>query len=349
MKKVLAVFFTTVMLLALAGCSIGEKPDKVVTTFCEALKNFDSEAASACMVPGGDGLELELSQTEQEDNASAEQMLDYMKQQASQITYTIGETTVNGDHASVPVTFAYVDASLVVQETLSDYIGQAFALAFSGAGDEEMENLFIRIFSEKLSSVETEMATEEVNFPCEKVDGAWKISSLSDEDEDTLVQVMTCNIAGAMESIGDSDSREEAAEEEAVWQDIPVGQELELATIKIRITGCEETDKLTTEYFDPAVAQEGTKFVVFTVEVENITKDTLNFDNDLNLEDGQRRTYEPYLDALWYFDETFTYTDLAPNIKTTGNFVYNVPTDSEGYFLKVSKSGTNEMYRLYGA
>ena len=49
MKKVLAVFFTTAVLLALAGCSLGEKPDKVVTAYCEALKNFDSEAASACV------------------------------------------------------------------------------------------------------------------------------------------------------------------------------------------------------------------------------------------------------------------------------------------------------------
>lgn len=349
MKKVLAVFFTTAMLLVLAGCSIGEKPDKVVTTFCEALKNFDSEAASACVVSGETGLEENLSQEGEDGNAGAEQMLDYMKQQASQMTYTVGDATVDGKQASVPVTFTYADASSVVQEALSDYIGQAFGLALSGANDEEIENLFIQIFNEKLSSVEAGTATVEVNFPCEKVDGAWKISSLSDEVEDTLLQVVTCNIAGAMESIGSSNSEEEATEEDAVWQDIPVGQELELATIKLRITGCEETNELTTEYIDPALAQEGTKFVVFTVEVENITKDTLNFDNDLNLEDSQGRTYEPYTDALWYFDETFTYTDLAPNIKTIGNFVYNVPTDSEGYFLKVGKSGTNEMYRLYGA
>lgn len=144
MKKVLAVLFTTAMLLVLAGCSLGEKPDKVVTTFCEALKNFDSEAASACVASGETGVEKELSQRE-EDNASAEQMFDYMKQQADQMTYTVGEATVDGDQATVPVTFTYVDASSVVQEALTDYIGQAFALAFSGASEEDLENLqFVR-------------------------------------------------------------------------------------------------------------------------------------------------------------------------------------------------------------
>lgn len=348
MKKILAVFFTTAMLLTLAGCSLGEKPDKVVTAYCEALKNFDSEAASACVASGETSLEEGLSQ-EEEDNAIGEQMFDYVKQQAGKLTYTVGEATVDGDQATVPVTFTYVDASAVIQETMSDYIEQGLGLAFSGASEEEIENLFIDIFNEKLSSVETGTATTDVVFPCEKVDGEWKISDFSEENEDALMQVVTCNMVGEMEEIGSSDSEEEPAEEEAAWQDISMGQELELATIKIRITGCEETNELTTEYMDPDVAQDGTKFVVFTVEVENITKDTLNFDNDLNLEDSQGRTYEPYSDALWYFDETFTYTDLAPNIKTTGNFVYNVPTDSEGYFLKVGKSGTNEMYRLYGA
>ena len=100
-----------------------------------------------------------------------------------------------------------------------------------------------------------------------------------------------------MESIGSSDFEKETTEEEAVWQDIPVGQELELATIKIRITECEETNELTAEYIDPAVAQDGTKFLVLTVDVENITKDTLSFDNDLNLEGSQGCSYEPYSNA----------------------------------------------------
>ena len=88
--------------------------------------------------------------------------------------------------------------------------------------------------------------------------------------------------------------------------------------------------------------------MVFSVDIENITKDTLSFNNDLSLTDSQERKYEPFTDALWYFDQTFSYADLAPNIKQSGVFVYNVPADSESYFLSVAKSGTNDAYRLLG-
>ena len=122
---------------------------------------------------------------------------------------------------------------------------------------------------------------------------------------------------------------------------------MELATIKICVTGCEEKNELKAEYFEPEVAQEGTKFVVFSVVIENITKDSLNFDNDLVLTDSQGRNYDPYSDALWYFDETFSYTDLAPNIAKSGVFVYNVPADSADYYLSVLKADTDDGYHLY--
>lgn len=302
------------------------------------------------MVDGEIDLDDSFSEETEGDALNSEQFLEYLKQNASQMTYVIGTASVDGDHATVPVTFTYVDASGVMEETLADYIAQAISLAFSGASDEEIEALMVDIFADKSASVETGTETVDVVFPCEKVDGTWKISKMDSETEDALVQILTCNIIAVFEDMGSDFSTDgQTSEEDAVWYDIPVGQELELATLKIRIAGCQEFTELTVDYFELAVAQEGTKFVVYTVEIENTTKETLGFSNDLFLEDSQGRTYKFYSDATWYFDEAFVYTDLAPNIKVTGNFVYNIPTDSVDYFLRVGKAGTNEMYRLYGA
>ena len=149
----------------------------------------------------------------------------------------------------------------------------------------------------------------------------------------------------AADAFDDADA--EDAPENTIWHDVPLGQEVELATIKICVTGCEEKNELKAEYFEPEVAQEGTKFVVFSVVIENTTKDSLSFDNDLVLTDSQGRNYDPYSDALWYFDETFSYTDLAPNIAKSGVFVYNVPADSADYYLSVLKADTDDGYRLY--
>ncbi len=49
-----------------------------------------------------------------------------------------------------------------------------------------------------------------------------------------------------------------------------------------------------------------------------------------------------------YVDESFSYVELEPNMKKTGNFIYNVPEDSSGYYFACMKDGTNEGYKFYG-
>ena len=348
MKKVVSLALALLLALPRAGCS-GSKPDTVVTTFCSAVQAFDFEKAATCMVNGSEDLEDPYDDAEMEEDLSSEQVMTYLKECASKMTYKIGESKVDGESATVPVSFTYVDAGPVITSALGEYITQAFAMAFSGADDAQMEELFGNIFMEKAKSVEADSATADITFNCVKVDGDWKIASFSEEDEEAITNILTSNIASAFEGFGDSfdDADVEEAPENTTWHDVPLGQEVELATIKICVTGCEEKNELKAEYFEPKVAQEGTKFVVFSVVIENITKDSLNFDNDLVLTDSQGRNYDPYSDALWYFDETFSYTDLAPNIAKSGVFVYNVPADSADYYLSVLKADTDDGYHLY--
>lgn len=349
MKRVVSLALALVLALSLVGCS-GSKPDTVVTTFCTAVQSFDFEGAVACMENGSEDLEEPYDGAEMEEDLASEQMMAYLKECAAKMTYKIGESKVDDETATVPVSFTYVDAGPVITSVLGEYISQAFGLAFSGADDAQMEALFGNIFAEKTKSVETGTATADVIFNCVKVDGNWKIASFAKDDENALTNVFTCNIASAFEGLGDGfeDSADsEEAPENTVWHDVPLGQEVELATIKVRITGCEEKNELTAEYMDPEVAQEGTKFVIFSVVVENTTKDTMSFDNDLVLTDSQGRNYDPFSDALWYYDESFCYTDLAPNIAKSGVFVYNVPVDSADYYLSVLKADTDDGYHLY--
>lgn len=138
------------------------------------------------------------------EEVGSQEMLEYFQGKAAEMSYTVGEAQVDKDHATVPVTFTYVDASEVLQETLVDYIGQGLSLAMSGAGEEELQQLFTDIFTEKTAAIETGTATAEVNFPCEKVDGAWKISSLPEEEQDALLQVLTCNLTAAIDAMDEA-------------------------------------------------------------------------------------------------------------------------------------------------
>jgi hypothetical protein len=345
MKRVISAVLVMVLILSFVGCS-GSKPDNVVKTFCDAIKAFDLEAAAACTESGSDEISGLYDDTETED--AAEQIMTYVKECASKMTYTLGESKVDNDNATVVVSFTYVDAAPVITSAMGEYITQAFALAFSDVDESEIENLFSTVFAEKVETVETSTATADVTFNCVKVDGDWKIASFSDEDEETITNVITSNISSALDGLGDAfETDDETDTENITWQDASLGQEMELATLKICVNGCEEKSELTADYYEPEQAQDGTKFVVFTAVVENITTDTVNFNNEIRLTDSQGRNYDPYFNALWYYDETFSYTDLAPNIPQSGYFVYNIPEDSTGYYLSVTEENANIGYRVY--
>jgi hypothetical protein len=347
MKRIASLALVFALALSLVGCS-GSKPDTVITTFCNAVKAFDFETAATCMENGSNDFEDPYDDAELEEDLMSEQVMSYLKDCASQLTYQLGEATIDGDAASVPVSISYVDASPVITSALGEYIAQALGLAFSGADEAQMEELFGSIFMEKTESVQTAMASDTVVFKCVKVDGDWKIAEFDDDAQTVITNILTSNIAGAFENFGEGfDDGEDESPADTIWHDIPLGQEVELATLKLCVTNCEEVSELTGQYMNPDAAQEGTKYVVFSVKVENTTKDTLNFNNDLVLTDSQGRSYDPYFNALWYYDETFSYTDLAPNIAKSGVFVYNVPTDSSDYYLSVLKANTDDGYRLY--
>lgn len=196
MKKFLAIVCTAGMVLTLGGCSFGEKPDVVVSTFCEALKTYDMQAAAACVTTE----ETVLPEMEMEDEIS-QLLMDYMKKKAAEMTYTIEEYTVEKGEASVPVTFTYADASEVLTETFTDYLTRGLELAFSGADDDEIEALFADVFAEKCDTVETSTATATVTFLCQKTDGEWKIYDVAEEDATALLMVMTSNLSSAMEEL----------------------------------------------------------------------------------------------------------------------------------------------------
>ena len=60
-----------------------------------------------------------------------------MKSCAGRLKYQVGEATVDGDTATVPVEFTYVNAGTLMTEILTEYISQAWSLALSGADDEQ--------------------------------------------------------------------------------------------------------------------------------------------------------------------------------------------------------------------
>ncbi len=209
MKKITAVLLAIVMLVGLAACGAGgAKPDATVKKFCEGMKAFDFDAMQACMDKRFDEDEILTEEMEQLSS-----FYDYMKKCASEMKYTVGESKVDGETASVDVKFEYTDASELTKQTFHDYFGVLFGVltdVISGEADisfdsdmteEEQEKaaleLFDKLFAEKQTTVENGKAEATVSFKLKKADKEWKITDISDEFPD----VLTANMVKAIDEL----------------------------------------------------------------------------------------------------------------------------------------------------
>ncbi len=126
-----------------------------------------------------------------------------------------------------------------------------------------------------------------------------------------------------------------------------MGEDVELATIIVKINSAKEENIIQSKYGSPKVASEGTKFVILETTVTNITKAPFSFDTDgLLLIDSTNTKYNPYSETIGNIDNYLDVQEISPNIPKTGVIVYEVPKTMEKYSFSVSKAGTNETYRV---
>lgn len=335
MKRFVCVCMILVALFVITGCAGNSRPSaqSVVESAIDAVKAADSEKAANYW---GNGFV---------ESAQSESDAEIVKAIFSGVSYKIISSDEQDETAVVKAKISNKDISSILSDTMADAFSEILSSAFSGGemSDAEQTEMMNKLFMEKLNSDDYGDVEQEVDISLSLVDGNWVI----DKDQTEVYNALTGGLFSFAGNFSDFDNTTEPAEESMIWSDVHPGETIELATINICVTGCKEVQELTTEYLDPDVAQSGTKYVVFSVEIENITKDPIDISNDIPLVDNQGRSYNCYTDALWYYDETFAYTTLSPNIVKSGIFVYNVPSDSTDYYLSVAKDGTNKAFRLY--
>lgn len=204
MKKICGLILAVVMVLSLAACGSQGKPEDVVTTFCEAMKNFDSESASSCFADGVVPPDLSVDSEDLGEEMGSEEIVQYLKDCAGKMTYKVNAAQVDGDKATVLVNITYTDISPVVTQAMGDYIAKAFEMAMSEGGEvdeAEAQQIFADILMESSKNVEAQSAAIDVTFDCEKVNGEWKLSQMSDDTLNSLFSVLSSNFLSAIEGV----------------------------------------------------------------------------------------------------------------------------------------------------
>lgn len=169
---------------------------------------------------------------------------------------------------------------------------------------------------------------------------AYQVKKALNEVEEKVGEVFL----GTNKESEESDGKE--GKKETTIIEKKIGDDVVLATLKIKINNIEERDILGGSS-EPAVAKEGAKFVVIDAEITNITNDSFDYDSDgIEVVDDKGRRFKDYSDVFFAVDNYLEQRSLQPSISEKGKLVYEIAKDAEHYSLNVKKGGTNEEYKI---
>ncbi|MCC0707921.1 MULTISPECIES: DUF4878 domain-containing protein [unclassified Clostridioides] len=200
MKKIILLLTTFLLAISLTACS-SAKPEDTINNFFSSAKKFDFEGMNKAMENNDEKYKDILKELETED-PSTQYVLDYLKHNASKITYTIKDSEIKDNNAKIQVECKFVDSTPLLKEIVAEAFTKMLGMSFSGQDltDEKTTEMLVSIMKEKQKSVEETFVTKTVEFECTKKDNKWIISSAND----ALADVLLSNLVTAGEEFSNS-------------------------------------------------------------------------------------------------------------------------------------------------
>ena len=212
-RKLLVITAIMVMIAVLSGC--GPKiptPTETTDSFLQALKSQDAEAIVG-VYDGTDVDLLEAASDSVEDNETdvdsettntgleavyEEQMLPKMLD----FDYELSNEQIDGDKATVDVKITTYRIGDAFTAFFSDYISQAFMLAFSDASEEDLDALATTILSGKLADLSEKTYEKTATLSLSMKDDKWVVDNIEDSDE--FLDAITGGLVTSMKTMTDA-------------------------------------------------------------------------------------------------------------------------------------------------
>lgn len=195
--------------MVMTFCACGsQSPTDVADTFLAAIKAQDSDAIKSVYADGA--LDL-LGETEEEsEEVLGDDFSDELEQELInkilEFDYEISNEQINGDTATVDVAISTYDFGSAMAEFASEYITQGLVLAFSGASDDEMNELANTLFEEQLEKAEKDY-TGTTTLSLTKTDDGWTVDEI--DEGGVFVDVLFGGLINSLENLEDSFSEDE--------------------------------------------------------------------------------------------------------------------------------------------
>ena len=202
-KKSHAGLIVILVILAVAGGTAfylyqRQQPKKTAEQFLDSMQKMDFTTMESL---------LQSSDLSALDNADIRNAAytDFFTAINQKMTYKItgNRFDIQNGTASVTAHITYVDGTNIYKETITEFLRQIVASAYSGAqlSEEETQEKLASILNEKAKSSEKDEFSEaDIIYPLIKTNEGWKIVSL----DDATVKIMSANFKSVEDEINNS-------------------------------------------------------------------------------------------------------------------------------------------------
>lgn len=197
------IVILVILVLAVAGGTAfylyqRQQPKKTAEQFLDSMQKMDFTTMESL---------LQSSDLSALDNADIRNAAytDFFTAINQKMTYKItgNRFDIQNGTASVTAHITYVDGTNIYKETITEFLRQIVASAYSGAqlSEEETQEKLASILNEKAKSSEKDEFLEaDIIYPLIKTNEGWKIVSL----DDATVKIMSANFKSVEDEINNS-------------------------------------------------------------------------------------------------------------------------------------------------
>ena len=201
-KKKGLIIFLVILVLAAAGAAgyyfwERQQPIETVKTFLTDVQKMNFDGMKA---------QLQSNDLSALDNADItnEAYKTFFQNVNQKMTFSIKKTEFNiiNETASITTKIKYIDGSDIYKETITEFLKQIVATAFSGQQltEEETQQKLAALLEEKSAAISNTFAETEITYPLIKAGGKWKIVALDGE----TVKTMSANFTNVQDEINQS-------------------------------------------------------------------------------------------------------------------------------------------------
>ncbi len=196
MKKIIMPFVILILTMGLLCSCGGATPTETVDSFLSAVKAEDSETINSIYSDKTFKFGNELYAADSDDEFTNE-LREKLIPKVLDFEYEIDNEKIDGDKATVDVTFKTYNLGSTLTSFMSEYMSQAMALAFSNALDEQIESLAETLLKSNVDTMEKNY-TDTTSISLTQRDGTWIIDKFEENGD-----FYNAFLGGAVDAVND--------------------------------------------------------------------------------------------------------------------------------------------------